>query len=465
MPKTGEIYCFWDEPFGVWMAFQVLKPYGVETGSEIRNAKLTAIAMLDWFSEKKPTALDTVQMKLYYRQDLEGYKRINSCVFISEDIPPYCSYVGIRPVLYEQMHEGRISCYSDLWKQMFIMEYARRWYAIPEQKRTTCFDVYFAKRTITQSTELAELPELINALYIGGDYAGTLDLSQTYLTTLQISLNGLDKLILPKTMHELYLSGTPKENLEIVAWEQGRRIHLQFDGNLSYLKGLERCNALRVALSADVNIDIAACVQAYPHMYSLRIWGEFGTAKGFSALKQLPWLRQFQISGMYGFDAADFPASKELPDMDYLVFEDVPKEALVQMRAKYKSRTRNIEKYFGKGRTEEWLKENRDNPLRSWQGREQIPMAKAKKAAVIYKDLRRNAFEAVQNGDFMRLEELFHQGAVDFYALDKKGDFLETVELEELYTVANDLISELETAGGVMLERESLLRWFDGMLP
>ncbi|MGN1402708.1 MAG: hypothetical protein ACI4XB_00110 [Ruminococcus sp.] len=461
MSKAGEVYCFWNAPFGVWMAFHVLKPYGVETDPEIRIAKHTAIGMLNWFSEQKPTALDAAQMELFHRQDFEKHIPENSCVLIAEDIPPYCSYVGKCPLLYE----GKIHSFSSLWKQTVLMEYVQRWYAIPEQKRTYCHDIYFAKCTISNNRELAELPELINELYIKGEDFRMLDLHETYLTKLHVSLNNLDKLVLPKTMQSLYLSGIPKENLEITAWEEGKRIHLQFDGNVSYLKGLKRCTSLCVVLSADVDIDIAACVETYPYIYSLRIWGEFGTAKGFSALKQLPWLRQFQISGMYGFDAADFPTPKELPDLDYLVFDDVPKEALVHMRAKYRSRTRNMEKYFWKGRTEEWLKENRDNPLRSWQGREQIPMTKAKKAAVIYKELRRNAFAAVQDANFTRLEELFHTAAMEFYALDKKGSFLETVELEELYIAADDMISELETVCGMTLERKSLLQWFDGMLP
>lgn len=469
MSKVGDIYCFWNEPFGVWMAFQVLKPRGESEydanllhGMYELDVKCTGIVMLDWFSPERPTKKDAVRMGCFVRREFGEHHAMSMCSgMIDTDIPRYCTYLGNYPRLCKEMPDR----YSSMRNMIRTMEYAQRWYAIPEEKRTTCRSVIFAACTVKSEEEQMDLPELVDRLTVCYPCAGMLDLSHTYLSELRISLNNLDKLILPETMHDLYLFGTPKPDLEIVALEQGRRVHLHCSGRMYYLKDLKYCTSLGVELSADEDVDIAACVQAYPRLYYMEIYGKFGTASGFSALKQLPWLRQFHINGMYGFHATDFPTPRELPNLDYLTFMDVPKEALVNMRAKYKRRAGDIEKYFRQGRTDEWIKENRDNPLRAWQGREQIPMAKAKKAALIYKKLRQDAHMAVESRDMTALEPLFREAAEAFYALDKKGDFLETVELEELYTAANDLISELEAASNTKMERESLLLWFDGMLP
>lgn len=486
MPKVGDVYCVWDEPFGVWLAFQVWKPYNVPSRREcedqldkLKNSH-TGIIMLDWFSEKFPDESDMTDMKEFRR--LGGaVKGMTVSGYISGDIPVYCKYLGNREPVCSHTGGG----YGRLSNEISVVNYEQRWRTIPEEYRCIeqggnitvrvkddlnklspqkiPIDLTLFGYIPENFEEIAAAYPVVSRLCLAKlRYEGILDLSRTYIRELDLDISGLDELILPKTLSRLNICGVPKENFNIRAFENGRRIDLRVEEKAIFPKGLERCHAYSAVLTADEFFDIERCVSAYPKLYSLCLWGEFGTLGGFSALSELKTLREFLCTGFYGFSGEDFPSPEELPDMGEISVFDVPKEALEIIKLRWK-KARSVEKYFRCGRTEEWLKENRDNPLRMWQGREQIPPAKAKRAAKIYRDLRSSAFEAAECGDISRLEELFRSAAEHFYALDKKGEFLETVELEELYIAVNGLVDEISKKIDVEFDRERLLKGFDGM--
>lgn len=486
MSEVGDVYCVWDEPFGVWLAFQVWKPYNIPELRECKdqidklNSRHTGIIMLDWFSEKLPDESDIMNMKEFRRLggDIKG---MTVSGYIGGDIPAYCKYLGNRELICSHTGGG----YGRLSNEISVVNYEQRWRTIPEEYR--CIEQggnimvkgkddlnrLSSQKMPVELTFFRYIPENfaeITAAYplvsrlrlMECRYEGSLDLSHTYIRELELDISGLDELILPETISGLYIGGVPKENFNIRSFENGRRINLRVGGKAIFPKGLERCHAYSAVLTANEHFDIEQCVSAYPKLYSLCLWGEFGTICGFAALSELKTLREFLCTGFYGFSGEDFPLPAEHPDIGEISVFDVPKEALDAIKLRWK-KARNVEKYFRCGRTEEWLKENRDNPLRMWQGREQIPPAKAKRAAKIYKELRSSAYEAAKGGDIARLEELFKSAAERFYALDKKGEFLETVELEELYDAASGLVDEISKKIDEEFDRECLLKWFDGM--
>lgn len=458
MAEAGDIFCIWFPQEEVWIALQVWKPLGIpkhspdETGIDKLNRKSTGITLLDWHSSDFPTQEDIEHMQPFHRSDSRLMNGLPTCGYISGDIPPYCRYAGHRDALVSAQGGG----YTTLWNVVGTYAWARHPFRMPPEiwarirEHETCPDEPFSlpDGTMISAASSEKYP----------DASGVLDLRHTYLKKLHVCIDALDKLLLPPTVLELWLSGKPKDGFVIDAFAQGQRIKMRTLEHAMYLSGLERLLAYEAVTAMDEGIDMAQIAACYPKLYSLRLWGEFGTIEAMSAARQLHHLRQLQVTGYYGFSGEDFPAPEDLPELGMLICTDVPKDALDCIRRQYKDR-KAIDLSFGSGRTEAWLKENRDNPLRCWQGREGFPAAKAKRAAKIYKALRQNAMETA---DTETRRSLFAQAAKDFYALDKRGEFLETVELEELHAAIAGLLEELAVPTP---ESTELLTFFDGMMP
>lgn len=456
MAKAGDIFCLWFAPEQVWIALQVWKPLGIperrpdETDIDKMNRKSTGVMLLDWHSPDFPTQNDVQRMQPFRRSDSRIMQGAAIRGFIDGDIPPYCRYAGHREVLPSPYGGG----YTTLWNLAGTYHWAHHPMRVPEAIRTL----------LIQHNNYKDTPfTLPDGTPISGRLkesspAGTLDLRHTYLQELDVCTDGLDALYLPPTLVHLRLSGSPKDGFTIEAFDEGRRITLRTQGQAMYLSGLRRLYAYEADTAMDAEVDMAQLAACYPQLYSLRIWGEFGTVTHLSAAGVLGNLRQLQVTGFYGFTGEALPKPEAFPALGMLIFTDVPKAALDVIRKRYKGR-RDMDISFGSGRTEAWLRENRDNPLRCWQGREGFPPAKAKRAANLYKALRQ---EATAASDASARLGIFEKAAADFYRLDKKGEFLETIELEELHAAIAQLLEELAIPEE---ERESLLAFFDGMMP
>ena len=109
-----------------------------------------------------------------------------------------------------------------------------------------------------------------------------------------------------------------------------------------------------------------------------------------------------------------------------------------------------------KPRKPQWLAENLNNPLRDWDGREQISAAIYKKALAQYKATRRAVLAVLASGDSadvlrVRLTGLGEQFGEAFDELDERAGFIETVEREELYDALDAIITEAEAESGADL--------------
>lgn len=458
MAEAGDIFCVRVPQEEVWIALQVWKPFGIpkrsqdETSIDKLNRKSTGVMLLDWHSPDLPAQEDIVAMQPFRRSDSRFMNGQPIRGYISGDIPPYCVHAGHREILPSPYGGG----YTTLWNLLSTYVHALHPFRMPSE-------IWAVLREQKQPPEtLIPLPD--GSVISAADSAkydtpsGILDLRHTYYREPHVCIDSLDKLLLPPTVLKLWLSGKPKDGFTVDAFARGRRIQMRTLERAMYLPGLEQLHAYEAVTAMDEAIDMAQLAACYPHLYSLRMWGEFGTVKNMSAARQLRRLRQLQVTGYYGFVGEEFPAPEDLPELGMLVCTDIPKEALDCIRRQYKGH-KAIDMSFGSGRTEAWLKENRDNPLRCWQGREGFPLAKAKRAAGLYKQLRADA-QAAENT--AARTALFEQAAKDFYALDKRGEFLETVELEELHGAIAALLEELAIPAA---ESTALLGFFDGMMP
>ncbi|MEU1597890.1 hypothetical protein ABZ468_34900 [Streptomyces sp. NPDC005708] len=114
-------------------------------------------------------------------------------------------------------------------------------------------------------------------------------------------------------------------------------------------------------------------------------------------------------------------------------------------------------------RKPEWVEENRSNPLRDWDGREQISATTYKRAVTQYKTTRKAILQvfAAEPADIRltRAEEIGRAYGEAFNQLDRRSGFIETVEREELFAALDHIVNEAEALYGPGLEdaRDSLI--------
>ena len=110
-----------------------------------------------------------------------------------------------------------------------------------------------------------------------------------------------------------------------------------------------------------------------------------------------------------------------------------------------------------------WLAENRDNPLRDWDGRWNISRARFAKATAQYRATRRAVMAEASAGDSelaaSRLAQIGRQYAEAFNRLGSRAPFIETQEREDLLDALDLIINDAETATGKDLSsaRHSLI--------
>jgi hypothetical protein len=99
------------------------------------------------------------------------------------------------------------------------------------------------------------------------------------------------------------------------------------------------------------------------------------------------------------------------------------------------------------GRSPQWVAENRDNPLRCWDGREHITGAQYRKAVSQYKATRRAIVAALAEEDTQAVEDRLTQAGREypeaFNTLSSRTHFIETMEREELFDALEVLVKGL----------------------
>ncbi|MBP2478248.1 hypothetical protein JOF53_007120 [Crossiella equi] len=200
----------------------------------------------------------------------------------------------------------------------------------------------------------------------------------------------------------------------------------------------ERLRTLSVTVRPE--LDCALLPELFPNLTSLSLTGALTTLTNAAALSRLPHLRDLGLSGVYGMTGADVPRPADLPDLAWLRLHGIPADYAKAARRLWQPEERNgtfLEIRWA--RTPDWLAENRDNPLRSWDGN--IPAAAYKKAIAQYKLTRRAVLAALPEGP-ARLTELGREYAEAFNTLHARWNFIETIEREDLLDALQGITDE-----------------------
>ncbi|MEZ0096383.1 hypothetical protein [Streptacidiphilus sp. EB129] len=212
----------------------------------------------------------------------------------------------------------------------------------------------------------------------------------------------------------------------------------------------------RLTVRAVESLDCARLVERYPTLTGLTLIGPV-TLSSASSLNELAALKRLRLSDVFGMAAADCLLPRRLPALESLELVSVPAPYATAMRRLWRpEEPQGVYLRIAKPRKPEWLAENLNNPLRDWEGREQISAAIYKKALAQYKATRRAVLAVLASGDSAhvltpRLVGLGEQFGEAFNELDEHTGFIQTIEREELYDALDAIITDAEAESGADL--------------
>ena len=268
-----------------------------------------------------------------------------------------------------------------------------------------------------------------------------IDFSRTHLSELSLDVTGLERLILPKTMESLALSGKARDGFKVEAHGSGRWIYLQLHGKVMHLDGLE--NVVTLSISEIQELSVADVLQCFPNLSTLKLFGAPGVLHDVRALTEFPSLESIRFFDLFDYSVDDFPEPNEFPALRGLDLDSLPAEVAGWARRTFK-KVPHIELSVRNPRKPEWLQENLGNPLRHWEGRDGIPATTAKKASAAW----RAAVKAIRkaDGDAHIVDAIAAFLAV-IQDLNQKRHFIDTLERDEVVEAVDALADTLSSKG------------------
>ncbi|MGL5810951.1 MAG: hypothetical protein ACRCYQ_13495 [Nocardioides sp.] len=258
-------------------------------------------------------------------------------------------------------------------------------------------------------------------------------------------------------------------------WHSGVREKTQKRGSL-HLRGPEARDlptrtpdpAIRILdIYGDIgDLDANLVADLFPGLVELHISGDLGTLRNARTLGRLTSLRELMLYEVFGMTADDVVTPAEIGELEYIWLQGIPREYSAAMSKLWRPEAVNgtfLQIY--EARRPDWIAENRDSPLRDWDGREELRPSVVKKAFEQCKTTRREVIELVKTGagtDAItgRLAGIGAEYAEAFNALDARWMFIETEERDELLEVLGHIAREAAAEAGLAagdLER-ALLR-------
>lgn len=199
-------------------------------------------------------------------------------------------------------------------------------------------------------------------------------------------------------------------------------------------------------------LDCRDLVEPLPEVRRLTLTGNLGTLDNADALNRLSQLRWLAIHDLFGMGKADCLLVSSAPMLEFLGLYSVPAEYATAMRRVWKPEVvHGTAVEIRNPRKPEWVAENRDNPLRDWDGREHISSARYRKAVSYYKNARRAVIvllstRGIDQAGLIQIGQDFGEA---FNRLDgTRSPFIETEEREELFAALDAVIAAAEVELG-----------------
>ncbi len=469
--KAGEVYTLQEKETGKWFAFQI-----IQLGEE--NA---VYADLDYWSDQMPTEKDLKHMSYLLPSQYYYNKEIHTSWAPYKCFPLRAVLIGnmvIRP--FKQCNR-----YGN-WSDGTLQKGNDRWNKLPKNQ-TSAF-----KKALTQKTKsilvagnkvnkclsrigddilnsLSDFSELDKLPVLGGivtseDYPQLIpflerrylvyqliwdnckrkvvDLSLTHLTELEISGESIERIILPSSIRSLTLRGRLSPTLQVHSPNEGfhmvLRVELQDD--LLPDVGLKRLTNL--GLSNIKNFSLKIVPSRFPGLIWLGLKGKPGYIRDIAEISKLHNIETLTMDDLFGFSADDFPRPEDLPELRNLWIESVPAGAGKAIKKRFKAKTQDLSVL--KLRSDDWLQENMNNPLRHWDGDEFVPKSKYTKSLALWKEARRRILGETNRAamDFSMIKSIAIDYVEGFNKLDHRSQFIETVEREDIINAFEYILDE-----------------------
>ncbi|GAB1819037.1 tudor domain-containing protein [Herbidospora sp. RD11066] len=215
-------------------------------------------------------------------------------------------------------------------------------------------------------------------------------------------------------------------------------------------------------------LDCALLVRRFPNLTWLRLYGRLGLLTHAGELNTLASLRGIDIADLFGMTEEDRLRPERVPELEHVHLYGVQADyALAMQRTWQPEIPAGTYVSISRPRTREWAEENRNNPLRDWDGREGINGATYTIAFAQYTTTRETVLRVLAKEPPEARPALLEQIGADygevFNQLDEGAEFIETVEREELYAALDHIMDEAEAIHGPGLDeaRESLIDGLD----
>ena len=481
--QAGDVYALQERETGKWFTFQI-----IQIGEE--NA---VYVDLDYWSDNMPIEGDLKKM---------SYLTLNHHLWDNET--PHCwapisffpsNAIRIGEKAIKPLEECR--AYGD-WPNGSQQKWTERWNKLPQDQ------VSIFKKALTETSEtiivagkavkknlygifddtlsvLSDFSELdklpgLGRIITGKDYPQLIpflerrylirelrwencrhkevDLSRTHLEELEISGEEIESIILPSSMGKVTLKGKLSPNLKVHSPNDGFFMVLRVELQDDFLPdvGLYRLTNLR--LSNIQEFSLKRVSSRFPGLMWLGLAGKPGYISDVAEIAKLYNLETLTIDDLFGFSAEDFPQPEDLSVLKNLWLESIPAEAGKIIKRRYKNKVQDLSVI--KLRSDEWLHENMNNPLRHWDGSEFVPKSKYTKSLALWKETRRRVLEAVNRPevDFSALKGIATDYVEGFNQLDRRSQFIETEEREDIVNAFEQILEE----AGISQGRDDLMQ-------
>ncbi|OLT10487.1 hypothetical protein BJF79_26025 [Actinomadura sp. CNU-125] len=215
-----------------------------------------------------------------------------------------------------------------------------------------------------------------------------------------------------------------------------------------------RPDVTRLHVRDIVSLDCGRLVGLFPNLTELDLRGDLGLLAEAGRLNDLTSLKSLSVFDLFGMTKEDRLQPRCTPDLEELYLYGIPAEYANAMRSTWRPEIPNGTRIDIRGaRKPEWVAENRDNPLRDWDGRGQISKTNFKKSVAQYKATRRAVMavlaEVAPDDRPARLTEIGREYGEAFNEFDRRAGFIETVEREELFEALHRIATDAGAEHGL----------------
>lgn len=480
--QAGEVYALKEKETGKWFAFQIIQ-IGEDSAVYVD---------LDFWSDKMPGESDLKKMSYLKLNHHLWNNEISHCWAPISLFPIRAKLIGkkgIRPFKecksYGSWPDGSQQKWTERWNKLPKDQIAAFKKALTQKNETIILagkevrkDLYgLFDDTLSALSDFSELDKLpaLGRINTSKDYPQLIpflerrylireliwddcrhkvvDLSRTHLEELEISGEEIDSIILPSCLRGLTLKGKLSPNL---------KVHSPNDGYFMVLRvGMENDSLPEVGLKRLTNLvlrnikefSLMTISSRFPGLTWLGLSGKPGYIYDVAEIAKLHEIETLSMVDLFGFSAKDFPRPEDLTELKNLWLESIPADAGKIIKRLYKNKIQNLSVL--KLRTDEWLHENMNNPLRHWDGSEFVPKSKYTKSVALWKETRRRVFEEAKRAevDLSALKSIASDYVEGFNKLDQGSQFIETEEREDIFNAFEQILDE----AGIRQGRDNIM--------